>query len=56
MGSWQKGRKLSKETCQKISDGKKGKPGNWTGRKHSEESKAKMRAAKALKRLQKEER
>jgi hypothetical protein len=41
-----KGRILSVEHRKKLSDAKKGTKGNHTGFKHSEEAKAKMRAAK----------
>ena len=41
-----KGRTLSVEHRKKLSDAKKGTKGNHTGFKHSEEAKAKMRAAK----------
>ena len=42
------GKKVSEETRQKIKESsfRKGKPGTMTGRKHSEETKAKMRKPK----------
>lgn len=55
MSAWQLGRKRSEETCLKISESKKaanlkGRPAWNKGAKHSDETRAKMRAAHALRR------
>jgi hypothetical protein len=54
MSEAKKGRKLSEETKKKMSEARKGKegwnkgkPGTWTGRKHSAESIEKMKQIKS---------
>jgi len=56
MSNAKKGRKLSEETKRRMSNAKKGKvgwnkgkPGTWTGRKHTQESIEKMKASHAKK-------
>lgn len=50
MSAWQRGRglgrKLSAETCAKLSAARTGKPGTMRGRKHTPEARAKMSASR----------